>query len=128
METRQPEGMKRLKLTIAYDGAPWSGWQTLPHRQTIQDQVELALGKIAGTAVRIQGSGRTDTGVHALGQVAHADVPASCQLAEDAWTRAINAVLPPSIRILKAERTGDPSMPATTLRQRCTATASGGVM
>lgn len=102
MEPRNPEGTKRLKLTIAYDGAPWSGWQTLPSGLTIQDQVELALGKITDTPIRIQGSGRTDTGVHALGQIAHADVPDSCNLTEAAWPHALNAVLPPSIRILSA--------------------------
>lgn len=103
METRLPAGTKRLKLTIAYDGAPWFGWQTLPSGLTIQDQIEQALRKLADSPVRIQGSGRTDTGVHALAQIAHADVPESCKLSAAAWCHALNALLPKSIRILYVE-------------------------
>lgn len=98
-----PASSKRLKLTIAYDGQPWRGWQSLPSGDTIQDQLEAALAKIAAMPVRIHGSGRTDTGVHALAQTAHCDVPASSNLAESAWVSALNAVLPPSIRIMAAE-------------------------
>ena len=98
---------KRLKLTIAYDGLPWQGWQSLPSGLTVQDQVQLALGKIADAPVHAHGSGRTDTGVHALGQTTHADVPASAKLTDEDWIHALNAVLPPSIRILACETAPD---------------------
>lgn len=107
METRLPSGTKRLKLTIAYDGAPWTGWQTLPSGLTVQDQVKRALRKISNCPVRLHGSGRTDAGVHALGQVAHADVPLSCGLANEQWSHALNALLPPSIRIELVETVDD---------------------
>ncbi len=107
MESSLPPAKRRLKLTIAYDGAPWRGWQTLPGGDTVQDQVQLALSKLADTPVRIQGSGRTDAGVHAVGQVAHADVPVECRLTDDAWCQALNALLPRSIRILTAEPVSD---------------------
>lgn len=93
----------RLKFTIAYEGTPWLGWQTLPSGRTVQDALESALSKIAGVTVRIQGSGRTDAGVHALGQVAHGDVPGDSRLGASDWTRALNAVLPASIRVMRAE-------------------------
>lgn len=97
------EGARRLRLTIAYDGLPWKGWQSLPDRQTVQDQVESGLQTIAGAPIRLHGSGRTDTGVHALGQVAHCDVPAYSKLTKDEWANALNAVIPLSIRIVAAD-------------------------
>lgn len=103
MDAEQQPEVKRLKFTVAYDGAPWHGWQTLPAGHTVQDQLEAALEKIAGVPVRTHGSGRTDSGVHALGQVAHGDVPASAKLSGADWTRALNAVLPSSIRVMKSE-------------------------
>lgn len=103
MEPLIPSGTKRLKLTLAYDGASWLGWQTLPSGQSIQDQVEAALRKLADKPIRIQGSGRTDAGVHAMGQTAHADVPETSKLTDLAWQNALNALLPRSIRVLHAE-------------------------
>lgn len=102
METTPEPQHRRLRLTIAYDGAPWLGWQTLPSRRTVQDELEAAFEKIAGARRRIQGSGRTDAGVHALGQVAHVDVPEGSKLREEDWVRALNAVLPISIRVAAA--------------------------
>ncbi len=95
----EPESLRRLRLTIAYNGQPWRGWQSMPHGETIQDQIETAFERVISRRVRIHGSGRTDAGVHALAQVAHADVPASLTLDDATWVRALNAVLPPSIRI-----------------------------
>jgi tRNA pseudouridine38-40 synthase len=92
---------QRLKLTIAYDGGPFAGWQSQPGGNTIQDHLESALSTIAGEAVRVHGAGRTDAGVHALGQCAHVDVP-SRKLAPERWIHAINAALPPTIRVLRA--------------------------
>jgi len=94
---------RRLKLTIAYDGQPWQGWQSQPNGLSIQDQVQNALAVVAKQPLIIEGSGRTDAGVHALAQIAHCDVPASLRMEPHNWVRALNAVLPPSIRIQACE-------------------------
>lgn len=91
----------RLKLIVAYDGRPFAGWQSQAGGNTVQDHLEAALAKIAGTHVRVHGAGRTDAGVHALGQCAHADVPVR-RLAPERWLHALNASLPPTIRVLRA--------------------------
>ena len=90
---------RRLKLIIAYDGAGFSGWQSQSNRNGVQDHLESALARIAGTRLRVHGAGRTDAGVHALGQCAHVDLP-NARLAPPRWTGALNALLPPTIRIL----------------------------
>lgn len=95
--------MPRLKLILAYDGRPWKGWQSQPGGETIQDQLESALRDLTKHHVNVHGSGRTDTGVHALGQIAHVDVPEAMQLRPDAWVRAVNVRLPHSIRVLNFE-------------------------
>lgn len=92
----------RLKLLIAYDGTPFAGWQSQANANSVQDHLETALAKITGERIVVHGSGRTDAGVHALAQCAHADVPET--LAPDAWRNAINAHLPPTIRVMKAAR------------------------
>ena len=91
----------RLKLVISYDGRDFAGWQSQTHGNTVQDCLEAAFERICGTRLGVTGSGRTDSGVHALGQCAHADVPAG-QFAAERWLKALNGVLPPSIRILRA--------------------------
>ena len=93
---------RRLKLTIAYDGRLWRGWQSQVGRVTVQDAIESVLAQITGARVVLHGSGRTDAGVHARGQVAHIDVEASDRSAES-WLRAINSKLPTSIRITHCE-------------------------
>jgi len=90
----------RLRLTIAYDGGPYAGWQSQPASNAVQDILEKAFWKIAGTRIVVHGSGRTDAGVHALGQCAHADV--SSVMNPGDWQRALNANLPPTIRIVKS--------------------------
>lgn len=99
----------RLKLTLAYDGRPFAGWQSQRGRPTVQDAVEAAVALIGGTpagggVTRVHASGRTDTGVHALGQVAHFDPPAGTRLGEAEWHRALNAVLVPTIRVMRCEQ------------------------
>ena len=89
---------QRLKLTVAYDGSPFAGWQSQTHRKTIQDELERALHRISGVRLRVHGAGRTDTGVHALAQCAHVDLP-DRRLEAARWTKALNAVLPPTIRV-----------------------------
>jgi tRNA pseudouridine38-40 synthase len=93
---------RRLKLVIAYDGAPFAGWQSQSHRNTIQDQLEHAFERVVGRPVRVHGAGRTDAGVHALAQCAHTDLPDG-GLSTGRWTEALNALLPPTIRVLRCQ-------------------------
>jgi tRNA pseudouridine38-40 synthase len=90
-----------LKLVIAYDGTRFSGWQRQPAGVSIQGLLEEALARIEGRPVVITGAGRTDAGVHALGQVA------SCRLehplALENLQRALNAMLPPDVRVRRVE-------------------------
>ena len=65
--------MARFKLTIEYDGGPYQGWQRQDHASTVQGELEIAAEKINGSPVLVYGSGRTDSGVHALAQIAHLD-------------------------------------------------------
>src|SRR5256886_8477328 len=90
---------RRLKMIIAYDGAAFSGWQSQSHRNTIQDHLEHAFERVTGKLVRVHGAGRTDAGVHALAQCAHADV--TKLLAPARWVEALNALLPPATRVLR---------------------------
>ena len=92
-----------LKLTIAYDGANFGGWQIQPNADTIQERVEKALAEIAKEPIRIHGSGRTDAGVHALGQVAHFDAPDHLTMNPFNWVPALNTKLPPQIRIIECQ-------------------------
>ncbi len=90
---------QRLKLIVAYDGAAFAGWQSQAHRNTVQDALERAFGQISGERTRVHGAGRTDAGVHALGQCAHADM-AERTLSPERWRHSLNALLPPTIRVL----------------------------
>jgi tRNA pseudouridine38-40 synthase len=89
--------MIRLALGIQYDGRAWHGWQSQPHRRTIQDALEDALTRFADRPVRVACAGRTDSGVHALGQVVHFDCDATRSL--QGWVRGVNALLPSSIAV-----------------------------
>jgi tRNA pseudouridine38-40 synthase len=91
---------RRLKLIIGYDGAPFAGWQSQSHRNTVQDQLERAFERVTGAAVRVHGAGRTDAGVHALAQYAHVDL-ADRFLRPQCWVEALNALLPPTIRVFR---------------------------
>ena len=99
--------MSRIRLTIAYDGRSFQGWQSQRGGNTIQDYIEAALLKVSGEALRITGSGRTDTGVHALGQVAHFDAPEPINMNAEEWNRALNVNLPSTIRIIRASMVDD---------------------
>ncbi|HEY2125457.1 MAG TPA: tRNA pseudouridine(38-40) synthase TruA [Chthoniobacterales bacterium] len=94
---------QRIKLIVAYDGAPFAGWQSQLHGKTVQDQLENAARRITGERIRVHGAGRTDTGVHALGQCAHLDLPKP-KFTPDQLRAALNAVLPPTIRVLRCQR------------------------
>jgi tRNA pseudouridine38-40 synthase len=93
--------MTRIALGIEYDGAPFQGWQSQPHGNTLQDVLECALAKVAGTPLRLTCAGRTDAGVHALAQVAHFDSPV--ERPEQAWIRGANAHLPEAIAVRWAQ-------------------------
>jgi len=87
----------RIAIGIAYDGRPFTGWQSQPSGNTVQDRLEAALAEIAGAPVRVTGAGRTDARVHATAQIAHFDVIASRP--ESAWVRGTNAHLPEAIAV-----------------------------
>jgi len=89
------------KLTVAYDGTDFSGWQIQPGEPTIQGEIQSALGRIVGESPLPQGSGRTDAGVHALAQVASFALQARIPPAN--LVRALNRTLPGSIRIFEAQ-------------------------
>ena len=93
--------MPRWKLTVAYDGTSFNGWQVQPGLPTIQGTLADALHRITGKSVLPQGSGRTDTGVHALGQVA--SVTLDSPIPAPNLQRALNNHLPGNIRILSIE-------------------------
>ncbi len=91
--------MRNLKVTLAYDGAGFCGWQLQPEASSIQGTLAVAIGRVTGENVLPQGSGRTDAGVHALGQVATFAI-ASLIPAPNLMV-ALNDVLPPAIRVLE---------------------------
>jgi tRNA pseudouridine38-40 synthase len=93
--------MRNLKITIAYDGSDFSGWQVQPGRSTVQGQLSEAMMRVTGEKILPQGSGRTDAGVHALAQVASVAIENPIPLANLAL--ALNDVLPPQIRVLLIE-------------------------
>jgi len=88
------------KLVIAYRGTAFSGWQCQPNKRTVQECLETALEKIWGQKISLQGSGRTDTGVHALGQVASFNAPR--RHAAPDLLRALNANLPTDVRVVQS--------------------------
>lgn len=95
----------RLKLTVAYVGTHFKGWQVQAHAhypqpRTVQAELEAVISRIAGHPIRVKGSGRTDSGVHADGQVAHVDIPE--EKADIDWLRAINSQLQPDVAVLNA--------------------------
>jgi tRNA pseudouridine38-40 synthase len=98
----QPAAMRRFRLTVAYDGTAYAGWQVQPGDPTVQQTIEKALEVITGATVKIHGSGRTDQGVHARGQVAHTDL--CLRMDATAIQRALNSRLPQDIRILRAAK------------------------
>lgn len=94
--------MRRLKATISYDGTHFSGYQVQPGERTVQLEIENVLSKMhKGDSVRITASGRTDSKVHASGQVIHFDT--SLSIPVDRYQKALNVQLPSDIRILNVE-------------------------
>src|SRR5260370_16578921 len=98
--------MQNIKLTLAYDGTDFSGWQIQPGQPTVQGAISDVLENLTQQRLQIQGAGRTDAGVHAAGQVANFKTEA--ELSADEFQRAFNALLPASIRLVAP----DPLPPA----------------
>ncbi len=96
--------MRNIKLTIAYDGADFHGWQIQPGLATIQGAIAEVAGKITQERIFVHGASRTDAGVHAFGQVAHFKTHSG--LTAEEFRRALNALLPPQIRVVVAEEVG----------------------
>ncbi|HEX6962371.1 MAG TPA: tRNA pseudouridine(38-40) synthase TruA [Lacipirellula sp.] len=97
--------MPRFKITLAYDGAEFSGWQAQPGQRTVQGELERAWFEITGESVRLNAAGRTDAGVHAAGQAA--SVESATQIAPEALVGALNAKLPDDAAVLSVERAND---------------------
>ncbi len=94
--------MHNFKLTIEYDGTRYSGWQRQANEPTIQAEIEKALSAMTRTAVTLHGAGRTDAGVHALGQVAN--VRCDTRLTPDQILKGLNSLLPPDIAVRECSR------------------------
>lgn len=94
--------MERIKCIISYDGSDFSGYQVQPHKRTVQGVFEAVLKKMhKGEHIKLHGSGRTDAGVHARGQVVHFDTPLSIPLLN--WKKALNTMLPDDVVVLSVE-------------------------
>lgn len=91
---------RTVRARIEYDGTDFDGWQVQPGRRTVQGEIESAIRKITGQHVRVMGAGRTDKGVHALGQVASFEIATPMTL--DALERALNAILPRDVALFDA--------------------------
>ena len=96
--------MRYIKLTIAYDGTDFHGWQIQKDKPTVQGEIVEVLRRITQEQIHLHGSGRTDAGVHALGQVG--SFKTQSRLSAEEFQRALNAILPPTIRIMEAAETG----------------------
>src|SRR5579872_1649566 len=96
--------MRYFKLTIAYDGTDFHGWQTQANKPTIQGEIVAVLRRITQESIALHGAGRTDAGVHALGQVG--SFRTLSPLSSGEFQRALNALLPPTTRIFAVEETG----------------------
>jgi tRNA pseudouridine38-40 synthase len=96
--------MPRYRVTLEYDGGPFSGWQRQENGPSIQGALEEAIFKLSGERVTVAGAGRTDAGVHALGQVMHLQVDGEVREQPHELMRRLNELLPADIAILQMER------------------------
>src|SRR6185437_2022882 len=100
MTEQSQSGLQNWRLTLAYDGTDFRGWQVQPLEITVQGELQSALDRIVGENPLPQGSGRTDAGVHALAQVASFSLKAP--IPPENLLQALNHTLPPSIRVMEA--------------------------
>lgn len=106
----------KVRITLEYDGSNYSGWQLQAGQDSIQARLEAVLERIFSQKIRVHGSGRTDAGVHALGQVAAFDLPR--EFAPAGLQRAMNSLLPPDIAIIAAAAANDDFDPRRDARVR----------
>lgn len=100
--------LRRFRVELSFDGTEYHGWQVQPNGLTVQEVLESCLSKLfGGCRIRVQGSSRTDSGVHALGLVASFDAPESPYIPDWKVKKAMNRLLPPSIKIREAELAPD---------------------
>ena len=109
--------MKRIKLTIEYDGTGYSGWQKQPNQKTIQGEIEKAIETSIGEKVEVFGSGRTDAGVHALGQTAHFDL--TKPVPTEKLQKILNGTLPDDISILSVEEVDENFHARFSIKKKC---------
>jgi tRNA pseudouridine38-40 synthase len=108
--------MRNIRIELSYDGTDFSGWQRQPDRPTIQGCLETTLGRMLGESVRICGSGRTDAGVHAFGQVANFKTCSA--IPPRNLVKALNDVLPPTVRVRAAQEVADDFHARYTVRSK----------
>ena len=106
--------MRTIRLLLQYEGTEYAGWQTQNNAVTIQDLVEQALTTILQEKIRVTGASRTDSGVHALGQVAA--FKTSKSILSERLLRSLNGILPPDIRVIEA---GEAAVPEYGRAQSC---------
>jgi len=97
--------LKRILLTIEYDGTRYAGWQRQNNGLAVQQVLETALARATGQASHLTGASRTDAGVHALGQRAHFDTASN--IPDEKWPFVLNTLLPPDIRVTVSQRVSD---------------------
>src|SRR5215469_7691708 len=97
--------MPRVRLTVEYDGTDFVGWQQQPNGRSVQEVLEKALAELLGGAVSTAAAGRTDAGVHALGQVVAFDAPRA--LPSKAYVRGLSGLLPGDVAVVKADEVPD---------------------
>lgn len=95
------EGVRRIRMTVAYDGMNYNGWQRQPNGVGVSDRIEQEIQNMIGENIKLVGSGRTDSGVHALGQVCHFDT-FNQKIDGKIFAIALNRLLPPDIRIMES--------------------------
>lgn len=100
------DGLRTIRLTVEYDGTEFSGWQVQPDCRTVQGEIERALKTLTREEVRVVGSGRTDAGVHALGQVV--SFQSRSVLPLSTLEKGLNGLLPSDVRIIRAETPEEP--------------------
>ncbi|MBZ9714827.1 tRNA pseudouridine(38-40) synthase TruA [Deinococcus multiflagellatus] len=100
---RPPDGHRRLRLTVAWDGAPFAGWQAQANAPSVQDTLHAAFARLGADRFRPVAAGRTDAGVHAEAMPVHVDVPGTFRVPPERLARALNAWLPPTVAVLDAQ-------------------------
>ena len=96
----------RIKLTLSYDGTDFCGWQVQPNGRSVQADLQDAIFSLTAKQVKVTGSGRTDAGVHANGQVAHFDIE-DCSIPPESFAKALNTRLPQDVKVIQSQLVDD---------------------